>query len=113
MNARSWFYSRSFHGRGGFDGKGIAENVQVRILHNVKVVQSRKGWTQAQCTQAIADARKGVAYNFDNPEAPKIKQHVLECGCVFVSAPVYDRDGLPLTSGHYETLCERHQGGHV
>ncbi len=39
-------------------------NPQVRALHNVKAVQSRKGWKEADVFRAIADAEAGIAYEF-------------------------------------------------
>jgi len=39
-------------------------NPQVRVLHNVKAVQSRKGWKQAEVLRAIGDAKAGIAYEF-------------------------------------------------
>jgi hypothetical protein len=41
--------------------KGVDANVQISILHNVKVVQSRKGWTRAEAEKAITDAKAGIA----------------------------------------------------
>ncbi len=35
---------------------------QVRALHNVRAVQSREGWKQAEALRAIADAEAGIAY---------------------------------------------------
>ena len=39
-------------------------NPQVRVLHNVKAVQSRKGWKQAELFRAITGAKEGIAYGF-------------------------------------------------
>jgi hypothetical protein len=39
-------------------------NSQVRMLHNVVVVQSRQGWKQAEVFRAIADAQAGIACEF-------------------------------------------------
>lgn len=39
-------------------------NAQVRLLHNIKAVQSRKGWTLAEVEKAMADAKAGIAYEF-------------------------------------------------
>ena len=44
--------------------KGCKTNPQVRVLHNVKAVQSRKGWKRAEVLRAIADAEAGIAYEF-------------------------------------------------
>ena len=44
--------------------KGCKTNPQVRVLHNVKAVQSRKGWKQPEVFRAIADAEAGIAYEF-------------------------------------------------
>jgi hypothetical protein len=44
--------------------KNRRTNPQVRVLHNVKAVQSRKGWKQAEVLRAIADAEAGIAYEF-------------------------------------------------
>ncbi len=44
--------------------KGYKTNSQVRLLHNVKAVQSRRGWTQAEVLKAIEDSRAGIAYEF-------------------------------------------------
>ena len=35
----------------------------LRRIHNVTVVQSRKGWTRADVMQALADADKGIVYS--------------------------------------------------
>jgi hypothetical protein len=42
--------------------RGYGTNPQVGKLHNVRAVQSRKGWKQAEVLRAIADA--GIAYEF-------------------------------------------------
>jgi hypothetical protein len=34
------------------------------MIHNVKAVQSRKGWKQPEVFRAIADAEAGIAYEF-------------------------------------------------
>ncbi len=44
--------------------KDFRTNPQVRVLHNVKAVHSRKGWKQAEVLRAIADAEAGIAYEF-------------------------------------------------
>ena len=44
--------------------KGYKTNPQVRMLHNVRAVQSREGWKQAEVLRAIADATSGIAYEF-------------------------------------------------
>ena len=44
--------------------KGYRTNPQVRMLHNVKAVQSRKGWKQDEVLKAIEDAGAGIAYEF-------------------------------------------------
>jgi len=44
--------------------KGYRTNPQVRLIHNVKAVQSRKGWTKAEVEKAMADAQAGIAYEF-------------------------------------------------
>jgi hypothetical protein len=44
--------------------KGYRTNPQVRILHNIKAVQSRKGWKQAEVFKAITDAEAGIAYEY-------------------------------------------------
>ena len=44
--------------------KDYKTNPQVRKLHNVKAVQSRKGWKQAEVLRAISDAEAGIAYKF-------------------------------------------------
>lgn len=31
-------------------------------IHNLKVIQSREGWTEADLMQAIADAKAGIRY---------------------------------------------------
>ena len=41
--------------------KDYRTNPRVRLLHNVKAVQSRAGWTQTEVFKAIADAKAGVA----------------------------------------------------
>jgi len=38
------------------------QNPQLRRIHNVAVVQSRKGWTKAEAFQAITDANAGITY---------------------------------------------------
>ena len=45
--------------------KGAHENPQVRRLHNIKVVQSRKGWKFADLRKAMADAAAGIVYDRD------------------------------------------------
>ncbi len=42
--------------------KGYRSNSQIRMLHNIKAVQSRKGWRQAEVFKAMDDARIGIAY---------------------------------------------------
>jgi len=44
--------------------KGFRTNAQVRMIHNVRAVQSRKGWKQVEVFRAIADAEAGTAYKF-------------------------------------------------
>ena len=44
--------------------KGYRNNPQIRMLHNVKAVQSRKGWRHAEVLKAIEDAGAGIAYEF-------------------------------------------------
>ena len=44
--------------------KDYKTNPQVRKLHNVKAVQSRKGWKAEEVHKAIADAYAGIAYEF-------------------------------------------------
>jgi hypothetical protein len=44
--------------------KNRRTNPQVRVLHNVRAVQSRKGWKEAEVLTAIADAKAGIAYEF-------------------------------------------------
>ena len=47
------------------EGKArISESPALRRLHNVRIVQSRKGWTQAEVWQAIKDADAGTTYLF-------------------------------------------------
>lgn len=38
-------------------------NDNMRKIHNIKVVQSKAGWTMAQVTKAIVDAKAGVEYS--------------------------------------------------
>jgi hypothetical protein len=42
---------------------GADTNPMVRKIHNVKVVQSRKGWKYADVEKAIADAKAGIVYD--------------------------------------------------
>jgi hypothetical protein len=42
--------------------KGYSTNPQIRVLHNVRAVQSRKGWKQAEVFKAMEDAGAGIAY---------------------------------------------------
>lgn len=42
---------------------GADTNPKVRMLHNIKVVQSRKGWKYAHVEKAIADAKAGIVYD--------------------------------------------------
>ena len=44
--------------------KGYRSNPQIRMLHNIKAVQSRKGWKEAEVFKAMHDARIGIAYEF-------------------------------------------------
>ena len=44
--------------------RGYRTNPQVRLIHNVKAVQSRKAWTQVEVEKAMADAQDGIAYEF-------------------------------------------------
>ena len=44
--------------------KGYRSNPQIRMLHNVKAVQSRKGWRRTEVLKAIEDAGAGIAYEF-------------------------------------------------
>jgi|WetSurMetagenome_2_1015567.scaffolds.fasta_scaffold502189_3 hypothetical protein len=37
-------------------------NPQVRMLHNIKTVQSKAGWKQTAIFNAISDAEKGIVY---------------------------------------------------
>jgi hypothetical protein len=41
---------------------GYKTNPQVRRLHNVKVVQSRRGWKVDEVCKAIIDANDSIAY---------------------------------------------------
>ena len=43
--------------------KGAHTNPQVRMLHNIKVAQSRKGWKYADVEKAIHDAKAGMVYD--------------------------------------------------
>jgi hypothetical protein len=42
--------------------KDCKTNPQVRMIHNVKAVQSRRGWKQVEVFRASADAESGIAY---------------------------------------------------
>ena len=42
--------------------KDFRTNPKVRVIHNVRAVQSRKGWTMQEVLQAIAHAKDGIAY---------------------------------------------------
>jgi hypothetical protein len=44
--------------------KDFRTNPQISVLHNVRAVQSRKGWREAEVLRAIADAEAGIAYEF-------------------------------------------------
>ena len=44
--------------------EGYRTNPQIRRIHNLKAVQSRKGWTQAEALKALSDANSGLAYEF-------------------------------------------------
>ena len=44
--------------------KECTTNSQVRMIHNVRAVQSRSGWKRAEVLRAIADAKAGIAYEF-------------------------------------------------
>ena len=41
--------------------KGYGTNPQIGKLHNVRAVQSRKGWKEAEVLRAIANAEAGIA----------------------------------------------------
>ena len=32
------------------------------VVHNARVIHARKGWTNAEAMEAVADARKGILY---------------------------------------------------
>ncbi len=43
--------------------KGAHANPQVRMLHNIKVAQSRPGWKYADVLKAMEDGKTGVVYD--------------------------------------------------
>ncbi len=43
--------------------KGAHTNPQVRMLHNIKVAQSRPGWRYADVLKAMEDAKAGMVYD--------------------------------------------------